>query len=101
MSTYEYEDTRENRLRIASLYIDYNIRPNHLKDSLLVWRFYDAPAVLQEVSTNGGDEDFLLLIPAGYEGWLGWAEEGTRFGSCGVDEFELPNGWYIRIGYHS
>jgi len=30
---------------------------------ILVWPFEDAPKDLQKLSTNGGDEDWLALVP--------------------------------------
>ena len=56
-----------------------------------VWRFHEAPEVLQ-LSDNGGDEDWLALVPAEYAlDWIGWLEcSGCNgFGVCGVNIYEI------------
>lgn len=65
---------------------------------LRVWQFHDAPAYLRELSENGGDEDWLMLIPPGYPHDIRWAEEGwnSPFGVCDISHHELPNGWSVR-----
>lgn len=30
-----------------------------------IWRFDDAPIEMQRMSTNGGDEDWIILFPVG------------------------------------
>lgn len=69
--------------------------------AVIVWSFYDAPQHLRDLSTNGGDDDWIALVPAGYEHYLGWAEDGGRFGCCCVDEHTLPDGRRVLIGSHS
>lgn len=32
-----------------------------------VWRFDDAPEELRRLSRHGGDEDWVVMVPAGYE----------------------------------
>ena len=75
------------------------------KQPIFVWWFGDAPAHLQERSTNGGDEDWLAEIPPGFGGarGVGWMWEGGNFGCCSVDEFDHPDkpGWKIAIGSHA
>lgn len=71
---------------------------------MFVWPFYEAPACLRELSRNGGDEDWLLVIPPIHaDKWVGWAEVGTHsgFGCCAVNEFDLPCGAKVRIGCHA
>ena len=66
-----------------------------------VWRFADAPKEFQDLSQNGGDEDYLALLPKGLQGqdfaWL----DCRHFGFCCIDKHELPNGDTIYIGSHS
>lgn len=74
------------------------------REHILVWRFRDAPLVLQNLSTNGGDEDWLAEIPPHLaDEWIGWMQGGTAFGCCSVDEYEHPYyaGWTVRIGSHA
>jgi hypothetical protein len=74
-------------------------------DMLRVWVFHQAPEPLKALSEHGGDEDWLLLIPARYDGdffcRIAWAESGTAFGRYDVSEHLLPNGWEVRIGAHA
>ena len=66
-----------------------------------VWRFDDAPQHLQDLSTHGGDEDWLALIPVALANqYIPWVETGP-FGCCDVSEHTLPDGSVVRIGAHS
>ncbi|RVT91395.1 hypothetical protein EOD42_22330 [Rhodovarius crocodyli] len=70
-----------------------------------VWPFHEAPEALRELSTNGGDEDWLVLIAAGTR-WVEetpmWLEEGRGgFGVCCVLRFSQPDGSVVLIGCHS
>jgi hypothetical protein len=67
---------------------------------IIVWYFYDAPEEYQKLSTNGGDEDWLALLPPGMSVPF-WMEAGSRFGCCCVDEFKQPDGSTVVIGSHS
>lgn len=67
-----------------------------------VWKFEDAPKELQGLSTHGGDEDWVALIPPKLAGeWIGWMESGSSFGCCSVSEYKLPDGSMVRIGAHA
>lgn len=41
-----------------------------MADTAKVWKFEDAPRALQDLSTNGGDEDWIVALPKI------WMEEG-------------------------
>ncbi len=67
-----------------------------------VWKFDEAPKKYQALSTNGGDEDWIALVPKSMsEEWIGWLEKGTSFGCPASEEHKLKNGDVIRIGCHS
>lgn len=66
----------------------------------LLWPFAEAPVALRALSTNGGDEDWILVVPLG-EFRPAWAESGGQFGCCSVDEYVLPCGRRVLIGSHS
>ena len=67
----------------------------------VVWRFYDAPAVMRSWDLSSQDDaDYIGIFPPAY-GYPMWAEEGTSFGCFDVDVIELPNGWCMRVGFHS
>lgn len=70
-----------------------------------LWRFEDAPAEYQQLSAHGGDEDWVLYIPAWFAtddapllppDWL-----------CRIDTshdpqiITLPNGAQVWIGAHA
>ncbi len=66
-----------------------------------IWKFCDAPRKYRELSTNGGDEDWVAFIPDNMKDeYIGFLEEGTSFGCCSVAELEVPGG-IIRIGAHA
>lgn len=70
-----------------------------LRDSIIVWRWDDAPAFLKALSSNGGDEDWLVLVPKrlakGYIGWL----ESPSFDSLGEPQvIPLKEGLWVRAG---
>jgi hypothetical protein len=75
-----------------------------LNPPILVWSFYDAPAELRDISTHGGDEDWLALVPASYyargHDTPSWLEHGT-FGVCDISEDVLENGDRVFIGAHA
>ena len=68
-------------------------------DPILVWRFNDAPIEYQELSTNGGDEDWLALVPKDMEIPM-WLEDNTSFGRYCVDKFDFKEG-VLLIGCHA
>lgn len=73
---------------------------NHIR----VWSWDNAPSELRELSTHGGDEDWVALVPPIYENnYMGWMESGSSFGYCDVYEYEHPElpGYKIRIGAHA
>lgn len=70
---------------------------------IAVWRFEDAPAYLQAVSTNGGDEDWLAVVPPHLaDEWIPWLEV-PAFGSCRAARFDHPvaKGYKVVIGSHT
>jgi hypothetical protein len=74
--------------------------PNHIR----VWRFQDAPEELRALSTHGGDEDWLALLPPKFAGqWIDWMDSGGRFGCSDVSTHSHPElpGYEIRIGAHA
>jgi len=70
-----------------------------------IWEFNDAPIEFQNTSKNGGDEDWLALIPPNYEKTYIPFLESDSFGCCGIDEYPIIKGKYknykILIGSHA
>lgn len=68
---------------------------------IIVWEFGSAPKVLQELSRNGGDEDWIALVPPELKGtcitWL----DGGHFGNDDPEVVKLPHGYEIRIASHA
>lgn len=69
--------------------------------AIKIWEFYKSPKKYQEMSTNGGDEDWVALIPKELDYVPSFMEEGTSFGCCSVDRFNLKNGDILLIGSHA
>lgn len=67
--------------------------------TILVWRWSDAPGELRMLSTHGGDEDWLALLPA-HTDYVGWVE-GDAFGCGDTSTHELPDGRLVKIGAHA
>lgn len=77
-----------------------NMRENYIK----VWRFDEAPQELQDLSEHGGDEDYLMLVPASWKSW--WPDAnihlaGSAFGCCSVSTHKLTDGSIVYIGAHA
>lgn len=69
-------------------------------DAITVWPFCDAPASLQRLSSNGGDEDWLAFVPDSLVGtYIGWLDRGSQFGVFCVDVHPIKGG-EVRIGCH-
>ena len=93
-----------NPVEKAAKWIDVDMRVWEADDTGLirVWDFEDAPQQLRDLSSHGGDEDWIALVPPRYRrDWIPWAETGTAFGRCDVTDEELPNGWRVLIGAHA
>jgi hypothetical protein len=72
-------------------------------NAAIVWSFYDAPKELRELSTNGGDEDWLVELPPNLHQYIGWGWI-DRISSCGdpdTHEHPIKQGWKVLIGSHS
>jgi hypothetical protein len=69
-------------------------------EPIRVWAFKEAPKQFKDLSTNGGDEDWVALVPPGY-GYVGWLEDGTQFGCCDVSSYDQPDGYKVYIGSHA
>ncbi len=55
-------------------------------EPIRVYRFSDAPSAWQDVlCCNGGDEDWLAIVPKEY-GYVGWISS-SDFGCCSVDKY--------------
>lgn len=68
---------------------------------IAVWRFNNAPQTYQKLSTHGGDEDWLALVPVEMKGeYIPWLEWGA-FGVCSISEHPLDNGSVVYIGAHA
>lgn len=70
---------------------------------ITVWRFRDAPAFPQALSTNGGDEDWLVELPPGLQGYglPAWIERMD----CMCEPLSYPHpdkpDWSVIIGCHT
>ena len=74
-------------------------------DPIRVWEFHEAPELFRRMSTNGGGEEWLALIPPGGDvpEWME-SECGYHRGAFAVCDNEihrLANGATIVIGSHT
>jgi hypothetical protein len=70
------------------------------EDAILVWRWHNAPAELKALSTNGGDEDWVALVPADQkDDYISWLENSS-FGVCAIDSYDFE-GMKVYIGCHA
>lgn len=77
-------------------------------EAIMVWPFYEAPGWLRRLSTHGGDEDWVALVPArlkeaGIIQYFFTQELRLRnpFGISSIGRHELPNGDVAYIGAHA
>lgn len=70
-------------------------------DHIHIWPFDEAPEEYRALSTAGGDEDWVALVPGHLADTIPWLEEGTPFGCCSVNRFGLKTGDVIFIGAHA
>lgn len=101
------DDLTQPELNEMAAYVIANrlhLAPSPEKTPIQIWRFEDAPKHLQDQSNNGGDEDWIALVPAAYENehmpWLDLDEHGP-FGCCCVHKIPQPDGAVLHIGCHS
>lgn len=72
------------------------------KEAIWVWRYEDAPEEYQGLSTAGGDEDWVAVVPPSMKGiWIPWLESGSPFGVCDVQVITLETGHQVFIGSHA
>ena len=97
------QESRDTREALAALTLSVAaLRAAKVDDGAIrVWRFHDAPPELRALSNHGGDEDWLALVPAGFDDWIPWADSGTSFGCCSVSEHVLDGGARVLIGAHA
>ena len=90
-------------MSLADVYLDPPRASGAAPEPILVYRFHEAPATLQALSPNGGDEDWLAILPPSIgDTSIGWCEQ-PAFGCSGVEEYPHPTkrGYRIRIGSHA
>lgn len=72
------------------------------KNAILVWEFDKAPQELKDLSRNGGDEDWVVYVPAGALkcGWTPvWLED---IDTCGEPQrIQMECGALVYIGSHA
>lgn len=73
------------------------------KAAIRVWRFEDAPRELQDLSVNGGDEDWLLEVPPGVldDYMPTWVYATDSCGEPDVLDHPKKKGWHVIIGSHA
>lgn len=108
---YTHEDTcmrcLKEKEKLFTTYLTYPIITEVLaleslktkKAAIHVWAFEDAPDVYQKMSNNGGDEDWLALVPPHIEYLPLWLENTD---TCNEPQiYEISKGYKIIIGSHA
>lgn len=67
--------------------------------AILIWDFDDSPAELRALSRQGGDEDYLALLPPGMRAPPYWLE--SLLNCDHVQEARTSDGALVIIGAHS
>lgn len=69
---------------------------------ILVWKFHDAPEEYKKLSDNGGDEDWLVYVPATYNQSDDWHLRFwiDRMSAGEADIHVLPDGARVFIAAH-
>lgn len=71
---------------------------SYATDHISVWEFTAAPEELRRLSINGGDEDWLALVPGPMAGlYMPWLDS---LGCCCVDEHRFGD-FVVYIGSHA
>lgn len=70
-----------------------------LDDVLLTWRFQDTPEEWRWLAHQGGDEDWVTLVPDHVEA-PAWLEEGSSYGCCSVNTVDIEVGT-LHVGCHA
>jgi hypothetical protein len=67
-----------------------------------VWEFKDAPVYFRRLSTNGGDEDWIVVVPPGFFQDGITPEWIRKMDSCGEPQIiQMANGYTVYIGSHA
>ena len=70
-----------------------------MTDYIKIWEFDKAPQDLQALSRNGGDQDYLAVVPASM--FIPFFLESSHFGCCTVERHVLESGETVLIGCHA
>lgn len=69
---------------------------------ITVFPFDTAPPELKALSDNGGDEDWLAIVPPELRGrYLGWLERIDTCQEPQIVEHPTKAGWQVWIGSHA
>jgi hypothetical protein len=68
-------------------------------EPMQLWEFYEAPEELRALSTHGGDEDGILVVPRGVNIPY-WIERLWGPVNDPVEPIELPDGRRVYIWTH-
>ena len=71
---------------------------------IFIWRYHNAPQELKDLSVNGGDEDWLVIMKEEVQDqyYIPFLEEGLSggIGCCCVDYFKMGD-YLMAIGSHA
>lgn len=76
-------------------------KPGASERFIRLWRFEDAPVEYRALSTCGGDEDWVALIPAELRDGMPWEDDVYTSGLGWRHRYELDTGELVLIFAHS
>lgn len=107
----EMADTVHRAFSAAQTALDSGAPAEEMNDHIRLYAWRDAPANYQNLSGHGGDEDWVLVVPAELRSAAYWpwgisqvidGEEGSYLDGFGhVDRHELPAGDLVIIFAHA
>jgi hypothetical protein len=76
---------------------------DEVPETIRIHIFEDAPTDLQDLSFNGGDEDYIAEVPPNFTMIPSFLDEGSPFGCSSVEKHHHPykKGWIVLIGCHA
>jgi hypothetical protein len=107
MTTVYENDLQEMLVQLGHAIL--NTTDTELKEKLLgenfprqtsatLWAFSDAPQEYKDISTHGGDEDYVLFVPVGFKGYID--NVVAAIGVCDTSKHRVAGGT-VYIGSHA
>ena len=70
-------------------------------DCILVWPWEEAPSIFKDASHNGGDQDYVALVPKKYLNHRMMMTWEGKFFVCDIEKIDLDDDYELWIGVHA